>query len=272
MELLINVVYSFISAIIVFGFMYLAKLLVDVRVKKIYNADIEIEEENNFAVALRRAGLYIGIAIAMFGAIKGSFFLQIIDGFIILSFMMISMTISEHIIFPKINNLEALKNKNIAVGIIEFSLYVATGIIAFASFEGHGPWYASIVFFILGQILLVAMTRIYEILHPNILKNIQENSIASGILLGGIIIAYSMLLKAAVEGPFTSWTDDLIAFSISAILGLIMLLILANKAVDRLFLTGSNIKKELEEENPAALFVVVSVKIAIAYVISGVVL
>lgn len=273
MEIIYNIGASLISAIIVFGFMYLGKISFDYKAKKYYNADYQIEDEDNLAVAFRRAGLYLGIGIAMYASIKGSYLLQIFDGFLILGFLMLSIIICDKIIFNKIDNTEELKNKNIAVGIVEFGLLIGTGIIAYGSFEGQGPWYASAVFFVLGQALLVVMITIFNKIHDNLLTNISNNKdITSAILLSGIIIAYSLLLKAAVEGPFMGWTEDITAFLITAVSGLFMLLIFINKTVDKFFLKETNLKKELSESNNAALLVIVAIKIAIAFTISAVVI
>lgn len=272
MEILSNILQSFISAIIVFSFMFIAKKIFDYKAIKYYDADFEIEEKDNLAIAFRRSGLYLGIGIAMFASIKGSFLLQIIDGSLILMFLLISMFFCDKIIFKNINNTNELKNGNIAIGIAEFGILIGTSIIAFGSFEGSGPWYASSVFFILGQILLIGMIQIFNKIHKNILENIINKDISSAMLFSGMVIAYSLLLKAAVEGPFTGWIPDLEAFIISALSGLFMLLIFVNKTVDNLFFKATNIKKELAEKNKAAMLVIIAIKIAIAFTISSVVI
>lgn len=260
---------SLISAILVFIFIYATKIIMDLIVKSKYNANIEIEENNNMGIAFRRFGMYIGMGIAMYSSVN-SYLIQIMDGFLILIFMMIAVQIGDKITIPGVNNTNELKKGNVAVGIAEAGLFIATGIIAFGSFSGEGPWYSSIVFFLLSQIVLIIMARVFELIHGDVVPAIKEGNTAAGLLLGGSMIAYALILKTAVAGNFISWEVDLISFGISVISGFILILLFANKVIDRLFLPGTTIKKEIEDRNVSAILVVVAMKFVVAFIISAV--
>lgn len=260
---------SIVSAAIVFGFIFLMKIIVDKIVSSHYVADTEIKN-GNIAISLRRTGLYIGTAIALFSTING-WYMQIIDGAAIVIFMLLAMFISEVIIFPKFDNIEALKNNNKAIGFAEGCLFIATGIIASASFSGDGPWISSIVFFIFGQLILIGAIRINEFMHKGTMDEIEKGNISAGIMVGGLAIAYAFILKAAIAGPFNGWIQDISSFFISVIFGGLLLLLFTNKIIERLFFSGSSIGKEVLANNYAVISVVVAIKIAIAITISGVV-
>ena len=283
MEIIIPFVQSIVYALSVFVFMFLAKKIADKRVSYLYNADYEIEIRENIAVALRRAGLYLGIAIGMYAAINSNgtatnfvadLGLQVFDGVLIMIFLFSAMFINDKIILKNINNDQALKDNNISVGLVEFGAYIATGLIAYGSFAGTGPWYTSIVFFILGQAALIIMVRIYEsFTEYKPIDEVKEANVPAGLMLGGILVAYGFILKASIMGPFTGWITDLTAFAVSSVSGIVLLLLLANKAIDQFFLPGSNIHKEIaEDQDLSPIIVVVAVKIAIALIISAVVL
>lgn len=263
---------SFVSAAIVFGFMYLTKIIMDKLVASKYDANWQIEENDNLAVALRRLGLYGGVAIAMLFTIGSDVVVQLIDGATIVAFMVIALLISEKIVFPSVDNTLALRDKNVALGFAEGGLFIATGIIAMGSMSGEGPWVSTIVFFALGQVVLLVAVKILEKIHSGLLKDIVAGNTAAGIMLGGLTIAYALILKGAISGPFTGWEYDIGMFFLSTILGGILLFVFANTAIDKLFLPGTSIKKEIQEKNVAAISVVVTLKIAIAFIIGGAVI
>lgn len=260
---------SIVSAVIVFGFIYIMKKVTDKLVSAHYNADEQIRN-GNMAISLRRIGLYTGTAIALFSTING-FTMQIIDGATVVVFMLIAMIISEKIIYPNFDNIVALKEGNLGIGFSEAGLYIGTGIIASASFSGNGPWFSSILFFILGQIILVGAVKINERNHPGTINGVKEGNKSAGIMLGGITIAYALILKGAISGPFNGWMVDIQSFFISAIIGGLLLLIFANKVIERVFFYGKSIKEELKKDNVSVISIVVGIKIAIALTISGVI-
>lgn len=261
--------HSIVSATIVFSFIFIMKIIVDKIVSSHYVADKEIIT-GNIAISLRRSGLYIGTAIALFSTID-SWYIQIIDGAAIIIFMLLAMFVSEVIIFPKFDNIIALKDNNKSIGFAEAGLFIATGIIAAGSFSGEGPWISSIVFFILGQLILIGAININEYLNKGTITAIQNGNISAGLIVGGLAIAYALILKATIAGPFHGWIQDISSFFVSVFFGGILLLLFSNKIIERLFFSERSIKKDVLDDNYAVISVVVAIKIAIAITISGVV-
>lgn len=261
---------SFLASCIVFVFILAAKYIIDYQTRKTYSCADELMEKNNVALAIRNSGLYIGIGIAMSASFDGNYIQQIINGIATLVMMMLSLNITTKLIVDMKE--EEIKNKNVSMGLTAGAIYLATGIIAYGSFTGAAPLYVAGIFFVLGQALLIVMSIAFEKLNKGTKEGIKKGNLSSGILLSGIIIAYALILKAAVEGNFVSWSQDLIAFSISGIFGLLMLLLLANKVIDSMFLYHSSISQEIKDENPAAMIIISAIKIAIAYVISSVII
>jgi uncharacterized membrane protein YjfL (UPF0719 family) len=279
-----------IYVIIGLFFIFLVKKIDDFRTKD-FDDDTHIDD-GNIAVGLRRAGLYLGIAIALSGAMEGNskgFFLDtvqlFIDGIIITGFMFSSRFINDSIMLGNINNdKECIKNfqqpdgnevtGNTAVGMVEAGMYIATGFILNGSLSGGGGTFiqgitSAVLFFIVGQITLLIFGLLYELITPfNVREEIKKNNLAAGIGLGGILIALGIILKASISGPFTGWSNDLASFGIYAAFGIIMLLIF-RKVADLLLLPTTDIATEVKEDkNVAALIVVQSAINAIAIIIA----
>ena len=246
------------------------------------DSDHKIEEENNTAVGLRRAGLYLGVGIGMIGSLSGSngsfaneVLLTIWDGVLISVFLVVARFVSDMVLLPAIDNDHAIQNGNVAVGLIEAGGYVATGLIAYASFTGEGgPWWSTLVYFVLGQVALLIIMRLYEFLTPwAVIDEVKKGNAAAGLMLASIMIATGFILKGAIAGPFGGWAHDLQAFALSLASGAVMLMVAFHHMVDKVFFKGTDLKTEIvRDQNIAAIAVVSSVKIALALAIGAVVI
>ena len=279
-----------IHVIIGIFFIWLVKRIDDWRTKD-FDDDIHIDD-GNLAVGLRRSGLYLGIAIALSGAMTGTskgFFIDsiqlFIDGLIITGFMFSCRFINDYMMLGNIDNdAECIKEftdakgntivGNTAVGMVEAGMYIATGFILNGSVAGTSGSFvlgiaSAILFFVLGQLALLIFGLVYELVTPfNVRLEIKQNNLAAGIGLGGILIALGIILRASIAGPFTGWANDIISFGIYAAFGIILLLIFRVVA-DKLLLPTTNIATEIKEDkNVAALLVVQSAVIAVAIIIA----
>lgn len=271
-------------------FIWLVKKIDDWRTKE-FDDDVHIDD-GNIAVGLRRGGLYLGIAIALSGAVDGSskgFFLDLIqlliDGLIITGFMFSSRFINDFIMLGNMNNdEECIKTfvqpdgtkvvGNTAVGMVEAGMYIATGFILNGSISGTGGTFiqgiaSAVLFFIMGQLALLIFGFLYELITPfNVRNEIKDNNLAAGIGLGGILIALGIILMSSISGPFTGWANDLAGFCVYAIYGIVMLLIF-RAVVGRILLPTTDIATEVKEDrNVAALIVVESAINAVAIIIA----
>lgn len=281
---------GFIYVIVGIFFIWLVKTIDDWRTKT-FDDDVHIDD-GNIAVGLRRAGLYIGIAIALSGAVKGpsnGFFLDLslllFDGLIITGFMFSSRFINDFIMLGNISNDdECIKTfirpdgsktvGNTAVGMVEAGMYIATGFILNGSFSGVGGTFfqsmaSAVLFFIIGQITLLFFGFLYELVTPfNVRNEIKKNNLAAGIGLGGILIALGIILMSSISGPFTGWGNDIASFGIYAVYSIVMLLIF-RIVIDKLLLPTTDIATEVEkDQNVAALIVVESAINAVAIMIA----
>jgi uncharacterized membrane protein YjfL (UPF0719 family) len=194
------------------------------------------------------------------------------EGAAVVAFLFLAQFVTDVVVIHGIKNSEALRDGNVAVGLVEMGISVATGLIAFGSFAGEGGGIQSaLVFFALGQLALIAMAVAYERVTPyKVVQGVREGNVAAGLMLGGMLVAYGFILNSSLMGPFTAWVPDLISFGVSTAMGLVLLLLL-QWPIDRLFLPGKSFRDAIEtDRNAAAIAVAVAVKIALALVISAV--
>jgi len=187
------------------------------------------------------------------------------------------LLITDRLVLPGVNNQESLKQGNVAVGFVEFGMLVATGIVAYSSMVGEGGgMLSSLSYFIAGQITLVALVIVYEkifVRNFDIVEAIGNNNIASGIYLGGKMIAYSLILKSAIAGNGTSElpVDLALEFLAVAALGMIFLY-LFESILDRLIVTSANLSSMLNKDSIVPAVQLASAKIGIALILSNAIL
>ena len=249
--------------------------------------DHQIEERSNLAVALRRCGLGIGFGLGLAGVVSGGVTrfaagwdavldntLELLGYFaVLLVFFFVAQVVAEHIVLHHVHNTEELHKGNEAVGFAEFGLLVATGLIAYGSFHGEGGgWHTSVGFFAMGQVALVVFAMLYEWVTPfNILDEIRDGNGAAGVMLGGTLITLGIILGFAISGPFTGWIEGIVGFSVSAAVGM-ALLIPFQRLIDKAFLPNTTLKIEVERDhNVAACSVTVAAQIALAIMIGALV-
>jgi uncharacterized membrane protein YjfL (UPF0719 family) len=249
-----------------------------------YNADEQLAG-GNLAVGLRRIGAQFGLAIAVTGVLSSSsgdtlladLVSTALYGLVAVMFILSSLFITDRLVLPGINNQEALKQGNMAVGFVELGMLVATGIVAYSSMVGEGGgMLSSLSYFIAGQITLVALVIIYEkvfVRNFDIVEAIGNKNVASGIYLGGKMIAYSLILKSAIAGNGSSalLSDLVLEFLAVAALGMLFLY-LFEYLLDRLIVTSANLSSMLSKDSIVPVMQLASAKIGIALILSNAIL
>jgi uncharacterized membrane protein YjfL (UPF0719 family) len=270
----------FIYTLIYIFFAVVLKLVLNFRAAKHYNTD-DMIRGGNIAVGLRRGGAQLGLAIAMMGVMaSGSAETLVNDltssaiyGLLATVFIVSSLVVTDKLVLPKIENMQALKDNNIAVGMIEFGMLVATGIIAYSSILGDGGGIvSSIAYFVGGQLTLVALILAYELLahrKANLLSMVKDNNLACGVYLAGKLIAYALILKSAIVGNVAEATTiELVTNYLSlAIVGMIFLY-LFEYIIDWVIVTSTRVTNILQEDLIVPVIQLTASKIGVALLLS----
>jgi uncharacterized membrane protein YjfL (UPF0719 family) len=234
---------------------------------------------DNLPEAVRRAGLFLGAAIALSAPLingsQGSFLedvaVTLLDAAAIVVLMLVTTILNDKVYIAHLDNGDAVSDGNATVAFIEAGAYIATGLVLFGSFVGSGPWISSIVFFALTQLLLLAIIKLYDFQAPFDLKQaILDNNLAAGIVLSGIFVSYGIILSAAVRGDFTDWIRDLNEFALTVLMAVVLIAFVFNSIVDRIFLPAISLHRAVDERNVPAAVITASIKVSLAVIIAQV--
>jgi uncharacterized membrane protein YjfL (UPF0719 family) len=276
MENFAHLLESLVYALIGLGVFFIIKFSRKILLYK--ESEDEQLAKNNLAVSLNLSGLYIALGISILAALSGeshTFIKDVTSVFIYSLVGIVMITIFSKVQFYLIigNKIkDYLKEGNIAAGIIAFGTYVNIGIVTLGSFFGEGTIASAVVFFILGQAALIATTYAWEKINKFDVTNfITGNSIAGAVLYTLTKISLAIIIYASIRGNFTAWIPDLIHFTYSLVAGVVFIMILFNKILDKFVLPETDTKTEIEQGNVASAFLIGSIKIALALIISGII-
>jgi len=245
-----------ISSFVLFGIGILAYRLFH---KKI-GIQNELVERDNLAFSFAYIGYFVGLLLVVGGALLGpsqGLWVDVINIFIfgILGIVLLNLAvkINDKVILSRFKVYdEIIEQKNVGTGLIEGANAVATGLILMGSIFGEGGGIlTAIIFWVVGQLLLVVTSWIYNLITPyDVHEHIEKNNVAVGIGFAGALIAIGNLIRQGLMVDFESWliTAEYVGFDVA--LGLIFLPI-ARWITDKLILPGKNLTDEiLNQDNP----------------------
>jgi uncharacterized membrane protein YjfL (UPF0719 family) len=225
-----------------------------------YRIKHELVERDNAALALVISGYYIGLICCIGGVVSGpSAGLEedltdiLVYGVLSVILLNVSAFLNDSLILSRFRiRKEILIDKNCGTGVVEFAVFVASGLNIFGAVYGQGGnIYTVIAFWFLGQLLLITIGRYYNLItHYDIHDHIENDNVAVGVGFAGALVATGILLRAASAEDFVSWFDNLFFFGIYIAIALALLPI-ARVFTDRILLPGRNLADELvKQEHP----------------------
>lgn len=224
----------------------------------------ELVEKDNLAFALSYVGYLVGLIIAIGGAVVGESNGLINDliaigiyGLLAIVLLNLSKLLNDNLILHKFSiNKEILEDQNAGTGIVEAANSIVSGLIIFGAVSGDGSElgfgiFTAITFWVLGQIIMVITSRIYNAMTPyDIHEYIEKDNVAVGIGFAGALIAIGNLIRFGLEGDFISWQESLLDVGFEVIVGLAFLP-LARIVTDKILLPGRKLTDEIiNQEHP----------------------
>jgi uncharacterized membrane protein YjfL (UPF0719 family) len=225
-----------------------------------FNLKTELLERDNLALAIALSGYFLGLTLAVGGALAGSapslargLLNTLIYGLAAIILLNVSIRLNDCLILTRCDlEKELIQDRNCGVGLVEAANHVAVGLILYGviSGEGGGPL-ALLIFWGLGQATLILAARVYDLITPFRLGEvIGKGNMAAGAALAGVLLALGNIVRFAVQGNFVSWTASLASFALVAIVGLALLPVV-RLATDRLILPGRSLTREvMKQEAP----------------------
>jgi len=233
-------------------------------VYQLFHPKINVKDElvihDNFAFSLAHTGYFIGLLLAIGGAIIGSSRGLLLDLFDIATYgleaiilLNISILLNDKLILPKFSiHDEIIRDQNAGTGAIEAAVAISTGLIILGAVAGEGgDWLTALVFWLVGQALLIVSTLIYNLITPyDVHEHIEKDNVAAGIAFAGAMVAIANLIRFALMPDFESWASSLTDVMIDFGIGIIFLP-LARLIADKILLPGQKLTDEIiNQEKP----------------------
>jgi uncharacterized membrane protein YjfL (UPF0719 family) len=179
-------------------------------------------QRDNPAVGIQVAGYLLGvikiIASVLSGEGHGDFWMNTlwvavygIGGILFLTYI---STIGLQLFLSR-NCMQAIREGNVAAGIVAAGSYIGTGSVISGSFagEGSGTLAAAVVFFVAGQVAFLVITYLFRLLTAyNDAKEILNGNIPAALSYAGVMVAVGIIVGNAVMGDFVDYATGFIAF------------------------------------------------------------
>lgn len=274
-----NLVSAAIFIIVFFIFFFIGKVINDLLHRE-YKLNFELVEKDNAALALAVVGYYFGLVLAIGGTIAGpsaglveDLYDLIIYGILSIILLNISWFLCDKLILYKFRvSEELIRDHNQGTGVVSAGISVASGFIIYGAVSGEGgSIWTVLVFWALGQVLLILAGLVYELITPyNIHEEIEKDNVAAGVSFAGALVSIGIIIGLAGEGDFTAWSIDLPVYMGFAVLGLILLPII-RLLTDKVLLPTVKLSDEIsaqEKPNVGAAYIEAFSYIAAAFIIS----
>jgi len=248
--------------------------------RRSYAIQSELVEKDNAAFALVLCGYYLGLTFSIGGVIAGpstglenDLIDMLVYGPLAIILLNLSALINDRFILSEFNiKKEILQDQNCGTGVVEFAIFIATGLNIFGALYGlGGSIVTAIVFWFIGQTILILASKYYNLITQyNIHEQIENDNVAVGIGFAGALIAIGNLLRAASAENFISWQDNLTTFIIFIGIGIILLPVIRT-LTDRILLPGRSLSDELVNQvkpNQGAAFLEASSYIGSSFLIT----
>ena len=274
-----NLVSAAIFIIVFFIFFFIGKVINDLLHRE-YKLNFELVEKDNAALALAVVGYYFGLVLAIGGTIAGpsaglveDLYDLVIYGILSIILLNISWFLCDKLILYKFRvSEELIRDHNQGTGVVSAGISVASGFIIYGAVSGEGgSIWTVLVFWALGQVLLILAGLVYERITPyNIHEEIEKDNVAAGVSFAGALVSIGVIIGLAGEGDFTAWSIDLPVYIGFAVLGLILLPII-RLLTDKVLLPTVKLSDEIaaqEKPNVGAAYIEAFSYIAAAFIIS----
>ncbi len=145
-----------------------------------------------------------------------------------------------------IDYLDEIRKGNVAVGIMAAGRFIATSCVIAAAVSGEntgenpiaketvgGTALASVVFFLIGQVSLIVLTRLFRLLTSyDDTKEILSGNVAAALSYAGLMIGIGIAVQDGIKGEFTGYINGLLYY------GKAMLVVLAFYPIRQFLVQG----------------------------------
>ena len=218
----------------------------------------ELYGRNNHALAIAVSGYFLGISIALGGALTGpsqglqaDLLAVALYGLLAILLMLVAGFLCEKILLPHFNNTkEIIEDHNLGTAFVEAGIHVANGLIVLAIVQGEGPLLIGVAFWFLAQAVLLVAGRLYEaITSHSIHQELERDNAAVGLAFAGLLIGMGNIISIAVAGDYEGLMVGMETFAIDVVFGFFALYAI-HKLTDAILAPGVSLGHEQIEQKP----------------------
>lgn len=231
----------------------------------------ELVKKDNLAFSLAHVGYFVGLLLAIGGAIVGPTKGLVQDiteisiyGVLGIVLLNLSVFITDKIILKNFSvKKEIVGDQNAGVGVLEGAVSVASGLIILGAVTGESNSMlagilSAVSFWFIGQIALVLTSLIYNSLTPYCIhEHLEKDNVAVGVGYAGALIAMANLIRFGISGGpeggeslISEYLYLLGSAGIEIVIGLILLPVM-RFITDKILLPGENLSDEIvNQEKP----------------------
>ncbi|BDD08428.1 DUF350 domain-containing protein [Fulvitalea axinellae] len=221
------------------------------------NVKDELVEKDNLAFAVAHMGYFVGLLISIGSVLTGpsdGLLIDIINigiyGLLSILLLNLAIIINDKLILRKFDiKKEIITDRNVGSGAAEAGAAIATGLVICGSLYGEGTIWTALVFWVVGQAVLIATSFLYNAMLPyDIHDHIEKDNVAVGVGFAGALIALGNLIRNGLVSDFTDWSESAIYLGFDVVVGLLMLPI-ARWGTDKILLPGRRLTDEIVNQD-----------------------
>lgn len=220
--------------------------------------------EDNTAVAIEQSTFVLAMVIGLLGSIvvaAEAWYEQAADFAITAGLVLAALTLAERgtagWILPGVDMDDQVnRHGNVAVAVARAAGVMATALVVRAALGHESTLQERIVWVLLGQLALVAMTRLYQrVTSYDDVAELKRRNLAAALPLAGIQLAVGLVIEASLRGEGHGWAADLSSVGIDLLISAVLLYVLRWLG-DLLLLHHSTFAEEIaRDRNVGAGFV-----------------
>lgn len=225
------------------------------------DVDAEMVDKDNFAFAITHVGYFVGLLLAICGAMAGFKHESLMQdlmitfgfGFGAIVLLNLAIILNDKVIFGGLELKKSIVEKeNIAVGVVEAANSIANGLVIYGVLTVESEHiFVALVFWLIAQVLIISMAMLYNKIMPyDVFAKIYAGNAAVSVALAGFLIGMANIIRYAIESEHSDWGDSAIAIGIQLVAALIAFPIF-RFLTDKLLLPKRSITDELvNQETP----------------------
>jgi len=244
-----------LELIIGFGLFWLGQLAYQKLFRRRMELNVELFVKDNPAVAIALVGYYLGIVIALGGALdktaatlQDELVLLLSYGATVIAFMLAGAWAGDRLILRCFQcDREIIQDRNVGAATVEAGNHIANGLILNAALAGNsGTWLVALVCWLIGLGVLVLVSVVYpRVTKYDVFGEIQKrNNPAAGVALAGLLIATGNIVRVAFAPEFQNWLVSFTQYGFVLLFSLVSLVAIRWLA-DLILVPGVKISDEI---------------------------